>query len=119
MYYGLGDGDGATPRCSPPDVSVILPGLLVGEYPRCEDIPWLRQRHGVTAVINLQDAEDLQVKGLVLSDLERAYTQNDVELYHFPVADYDVEQLGRRLPLIVERLVVLVGGKHRIYLHCN
>src|SRR5213078_1779644 len=37
-----------------PGVSVIRPVLLVGEYPLPEDAAWLRDQHGVTAVLSLR-----------------------------------------------------------------
>ena len=42
----------------------VLPELLVGEYPRVEDLAWLRDVHGVTAVVSLQDDADLASKRL-------------------------------------------------------
>src|SRR5579859_1946675 len=38
-----------------PSVSEISPSLLIGEFPRPEDIPWLKSEFGITAIHNLQD----------------------------------------------------------------
>jgi len=48
----------------PPALDTILPELLIGEYPRVEDLAWLRDVHGVTAVVSLQDDADLASKRL-------------------------------------------------------
>ncbi len=119
MRYRLTERSGGTARDLRPDVSVILPSLLVGEYPRCEDIPWLREEHGVTAVVNLQDTEDLQLKAIDLTELRHAYREHGIDFHHLPVPDYDAEQLGRQLAAIVTRLTELEAAGHVIYLHCN
>src|SRR5262249_59435644 len=54
-----------------PGLSAIRPGLVIGEYPTPEDAAWLRDEHGVTAVVSLQDDADLASKGLRLVALER------------------------------------------------
>src|SRR5438034_1055496 len=64
---------GAPPRPGGrPGVSVIRPVLLVGEYPLPEDAAWLRDQHGITAVLSLQDDADLASKGIELHAAERA-----------------------------------------------
>jgi hypothetical protein len=55
-----------------PDLTHILPNLLVGEYPTPADAAWLRTQ-GITAVLSLQDDIDLARKGLDLKSLEEAY----------------------------------------------
>src|SRR4030095_9897954 len=68
-WYGLGGG---AVRPMPPGVDAVLPELRVGEYPRVEDLVWLRDTHGVTAVLSLQDDADLASKRLRAADLEAA-----------------------------------------------
>jgi len=102
-----------------PSVDVIRPGLLVGEYPNPEDVAWLRETHGVTAVVSLQDDADLASKNLVLRELERAYRRERVAFHHMPVPDGATEVLADRLPAIVTLLVELVARGERVYLHCS
>ena len=52
-----------------PEISEILPSLFVGEYPRTEDVAWLKHEFGISAVLSLQDDEDLAVNNLSLPDL--------------------------------------------------
>ena len=54
-----------------PSVTEISPGLLVGEFPRPDDIAWLKSEFGVTAIHNLQDDEDLALNGLRERELAR------------------------------------------------
>src|SRR5919198_541847 len=57
-----------------PGVSVIRPGLLVGEYPLPEDAAWLRDEHGVTTVVSLQDDAGERVSLHCNAGLNRAPT---------------------------------------------
>jgi protein-tyrosine phosphatase len=102
-----------------PDVTAIVPGLLIGEYATPDDVGWLRSRHGVTAVLSLQDEADLASKGLDLKALECAYAESGVSFYRVPVPDCDTNTLLAEL----DRIVALVDHLRRrdacVYLHCN
>ena len=115
-WYGLGGG---SVRPMPPGLDAILPELLVGEYPRVEDLAWLRDEHGVTAIVSLQDDADLASKRLDVSDLERACAELGLLFERLPVADGDPDGLAARLPEVVARLHALIASGARVYLHCN
>ena len=102
-----------------PGLNAIRPDLLVGEYPGPADVAWLRDEHGVTAVVSLRDDADLASKGLVLAALEAAYRAHGVAFHRIPVPDGDDRHLVARLADIVALLTQLLDGGARIYLHCN
>ncbi len=102
-----------------PDCALILPSLLVGEYPMPDDAQWLRVVQGVTAVLSLQDDADLASKGLELAALERAYRSHALRFHRMPVPDCDNDFLQLRLDAIVGELRRLIDHGHRVYLHCN
>jgi protein-tyrosine phosphatase len=102
-----------------PGFSAVRPGLLVGEYPTPADAGWLREEHGVTAVVSLQDDADLASKGLVLAELEGAYRRHALRFHRIPVPDGDDEYLAARLGDLVALLAGLLDGGERVYLHCN
>jgi protein-tyrosine phosphatase len=102
-----------------PNLSSILPELLVGEYPTPADLPWLRREHGVTAVVNLQDDPDLAGKGLRLRELECASREHGLEFHRVPIADGDNAMLLARLDHAVDLVHQMIGDGHRLYLHCN
>jgi protein-tyrosine phosphatase len=102
-----------------PGLSVIRPALLVGEYPAPEDAAWLREAHGITVVVSLQDDADLASKGVVLGALERAYAEQGLAFHRIPVPDGDERNLAARLGDIVRLLSRLVEAGERVYLHCN
>ena len=115
-WYGLGGG---AVRPKPPGFDAILPELLVGEYPRVEDLGWLRDAHGVTAVLSMQDDADLASKRLRATDLEAACAALGLAFERLPVTDGDAEALAVRLPAAAARLDALIAGGARVYLHCN
>lgn len=102
-----------------PGLSEIRPALLVGEYPLPEDAAWLRDEHGVRAVLCLQDDADLASKGIDLRALERAYREHGLGFHRIPVPDGDDRHLTRRVGEIVALLGQLVDAGQRVYLHCN
>ncbi|MGH7821134.1 MAG: hypothetical protein ACREQ9_15320, partial [Candidatus Binatia bacterium] len=89
-------------RGRPPDVTAIAPGLLVGEYPRVADVEWLRSDCAVSAVVSLQDDDDLAAKGIDAEELREAYRRHRIELRRIPVADNDPIALGAALAEIVD-----------------
>jgi protein-tyrosine phosphatase len=102
-----------------PGFSIIRPGLLVGEYPTPADVVWLRDEHGVSAVVSLQDDADLAGKGLRLAELERAYAAHAVLFHRIPVPDGNDRNLAARLGDILALLDRLLDEGRRVYLHCN
>jgi protein-tyrosine phosphatase len=102
-----------------PDLSVILPDLLIGEYPTPQDAEWLLATHGITAVVSLQDDADLASKGLRLRELEHAYRQHGLHFHRIPVPDCDNDILAARLDESVTLLRALLTSGRRVYLHCN
>jgi protein-tyrosine phosphatase len=102
-----------------PNFSVILPELLVGEYPTPVDVEWLRRKHGVGAVVNLQDNPDLASKGLRLRDLEHACVEHGLDFHRVPIADGDSEGLLVRLDGAVGLVHAAITDGRRVYLHCN
>ncbi len=102
-----------------PDLTLILPTLLVGEYPRPEDVVWLAAEHGVRAIVNLQDDEDLRVKGIALADLQRASAACGIVHHHFPIPDFQPENLRGQLEGLLRLLAELDSIGSVTYLHCN
>lgn len=106
-------------RVRRPEVSQILPILFVGEYPRVEDIAWLKEEFRISAVFSLQDNEDLQAKGLTLHTLKTECELHQVEFRRAPVADFNCESLAVALPSALQELHALVQEAHTTFLHCN
>jgi protein-tyrosine phosphatase len=102
-----------------PEVSEILPALFVGEYPRVEDIAWLKKEFRISAVFSLQDDEDLEAKGLALHTLKTECGLHQVEFRRAPVADFNCESLAVALPSALRELDALAQEAHTTFLHCN
>jgi protein-tyrosine phosphatase len=106
-------------RSGRPTLAVILPNLLIGEYPALDDADWLRSVHQVTTVFSLQDDSDLVSKCLDLRQLEHTYRQHGLQFHRVPVPDCDLETFARVLDHIVSLLNQLLRRGERVYLHCN
>ncbi len=102
-----------------PEVSQILPTLFVGEYPRVEDVGWLKQELYISAVLSLQDAEDLAAKSIHLPALMTAYNNHQIVFRRLPVADFDCASLAQALPDALRELHALTQSGHTVLLHCN
>lgn len=102
-----------------PEVSQILPTLFVGEYPRVEDVGWLKQEFYISAVLSLQDADDLAAKSIALPALMTAYRQHRIVFRRLPVADFNCASLAKALPQALRELHTLIQGGHTVLVHCN
>ena len=102
-----------------PSVTEVSDRLLVGEYPRVEDVEWLKENFAVTAVHNLQDDYDLGHNGLDIAQLRRAYQRHRIKLVRTPISDGSADQMGERLGAALADLHALIGAGERVYLHCN
>ena len=103
-----------------PGVSAILDDrLLIGEYPTPDDIEWLRDAHGIDAVLSLQDDIDLTYKSIDLASLEAAYARAGVVWRRIGVTDGEPEDLGRQLGQILDALRTLLDAHRCVFVHCN
>ncbi|HZO80102.1 MAG TPA: dual specificity protein phosphatase family protein [Candidatus Binataceae bacterium] len=102
-----------------PSVSELRRELLIGEFPRVEDIPWLKQEFAVTAVHNLQDDLDLELHDLSESELARAYRECGIKMVRTPIQDGSADAMAAELAIALDALVGLLGAGERVYLHCN
>ena len=103
-----------------PGVSHVLDDeLLVGEYPTADDATWLRDEHGVSTVVCLQDEFDLAAKNVLLGELTAAYTTAGIVFHHHPIADGDAAALASRLPAILGVIDAALAARGRVYVHCN
>jgi len=107
------------PRGRPPQVTEIRPRFFVGEYPRPEDVPVLHSELALSAVVSLQDDDDLAIKGLRLAELSEAYRSHGIEFRRVPVADNDPDALTRALPEALACVHSFLDAGHRVLLHCN
>jgi protein-tyrosine phosphatase len=106
-------------RFSRPSVSEITEYLLVGEYPRLEDVAWLRSEFGVTAIHNLQDEIDLQINGLDAAELRSECDRLGLKFVHTPIHDGSADDMAVRLTPALHALAALIEAGERVFLHCN
>ncbi len=102
-----------------PSVSEITDELVIGEYPAPEDIGWLKDTYGITAVHNLQDDEDLRINGLSANELRGEYDARGMMFVRTPIQDGSADAMAERLEVALEDLCELMKTRRRVYLHCN
>jgi len=102
-----------------PNVTLVVPGVLVGEYPTPDDAGWLHATHGVTVVVSLQDEADLAAKRLRVAELERAYASAGIAFHRLPVADGDTAAMAAALDPVVALVEAAVAAGDCVYVHCN
>ena len=102
-----------------PTVSEITDYLLVGEYPRHDDLEWLRNEHRVTAIHNLQDDEDLRINALDIAVLREVSARHGIKHVRTPIQDGSADDMADRLHVALGDLAELIKGGDRVYLHCN
>src|ERR1700678_782477 len=96
-WFSPGGGPRSSRDAVRPRVTEITAQLLIGEYPRPVDAQWLRDAHGVTAVLNLQDGDDLRLNGLDPAALEGAYRNAGIEYLRMAISDGSADAFGDRL----------------------
>jgi protein-tyrosine phosphatase len=101
-------------------ISEILPEIFVGPCPMAaDDLDALRREHGITAVLNLQTADDIERLELDWKGLKKHYRQSRMELRHVPIRDFDPDDLRKNLPVCVQALNELLRDDHIVYVHCT
>jgi protein-tyrosine phosphatase len=102
-----------------PSLHEINDHLLIGEYPRAGDIEWLNKVYGVTAILNLQDDEDLRINALDIAELRDLCSRLGMKLVRSPIHDGSADDMGERLVTALGDLGALVDAGERVYVHCN
>ncbi|MGH7913804.1 MAG: dual specificity protein phosphatase family protein [Candidatus Binataceae bacterium] len=102
-----------------PSVTEISSNLLIGEFPRPDDIAWLKSKFDVTAIHNLQDDEDLALNGLVERELAEACRESGIKFVRTQIQDGSADAMAERLGDTLDVLDSLISSGERVYLHCN
>jgi len=95
-------------------------GLFVGSCPQSpDDIRYLKDDLGVTAVINLQSDEDLAQRAINWQAYWTVYVQSGIKVKRVPVTDFAKEDLLRQLDVAVEALKAFLDEGRTVFVHCN
>jgi protein-tyrosine phosphatase len=102
------------------DCDQVLPQIVVGSYPESTaDIDCLERDFEISAVLNVQSAEDDEYLNITWPVLESHYRRSRIEFRRVPVTDFDQADLRRNLPECVGALRELVEKGHIVYVHCT
>ncbi|HJN11177.1 MAG: dual specificity protein phosphatase family protein [Pirellulaceae bacterium] len=100
------------------DFSEILPNLFVGSCPRTPDHVDTLSETGITAVLNVQTADDLAYWQIEWHDMQTCYDEHQIEVRRIPVQDFNPDILRRKLPDCVAALQDLLQAGHTVFVHC-
>lgn len=93
--------------------------IFVGSCPATNvDVARLAQA-GISAVVNLQSDQDFVVLGIDWPSLEHVYFDKGIEVYRFPMIDFDEADIESRLKAAATVVNNALDAGHRIYLHCT
>ncbi len=102
------------------EFNAIATDLFLGTCPGNEtDVGRLRNAIGVTAVLNLQTDADFDKWRIDWPRLEKAYEKHRILVSRKPIADFDRDDLARRVIDAAEGLAALLAVGHRVYVHCT
>jgi predicted protein tyrosine phosphatase len=103
------------------DASQITPWLWLGSAPRdAAALRELRDRCGITAVLNLQSRADMRAGRFDLPARERAHVDLGMVLRWVPIVDFDEPSLREHLPRAVAALDELRASPRAVvFVHCS
>lgn len=102
------------------DVDEILSQVLVGSCPMDrDDVDYLKNEMGVTAVLNVQTDDDFDQWNIDWPILEGHYQDRGIEVCRVPVRDFSPETLRILLPNCVQALSELLDDGHKVLVHCT
>lgn len=83
------------------------------------DLERLQSGPKITAVLNLQTDSDFKALRLKWPKIRQGYLDRNIRCERWPITDFSPEDLELRLEGAVNRLEELIGGGHRVYVHCT
>lgn len=102
------------------DFDQVLPRVFVGSFPECPaDADRLKDEAGVSAVLNLQTAEDDDALAIQRERIDQRYRALGIQHVRVPVRDFDTDDLARKLPECTAELDRLLAAGHTVYVHCT
>jgi protein-tyrosine phosphatase len=101
------------------DYNQIIPNLYVGSCPKAREDIIVLKKINVSAVLNLQTADDERYMKIKWRTLERHYESCGIKVRRLQVRDFDPEDLEEKLPACIRELHDLLSAGHIVYLHCT
>jgi len=100
--------------------SKITDQIVVGTCPMAPaDLHRISEKTGISAVLSLQHDECLAFWGIDYEWMQRTAEALGLKMVRCPIRDFDLEDMRRQVPTAVKMLSRLIGGSHRVYVHCT
>mmetsp|Transcript_12506 Transcript_12506/g.13711 ORF Transcript_12506/g.13711 Transcript_12506/m.13711 type:complete len:370 (-) Transcript_12506:187-1296(-) len=97
----------------------VPPKMFVGPYPQNIDHIDELKEAGVTAVFNVQTEEDFVHRQVDWPKMKAHYEKLGIKLVHYPIRDFNPEDLRAKLPRAADLLDGLISQDHQVYIHCT
>ena len=93
--------------------------IFIGPLPQnIEDYKKLKE-NGITAIINLNSQKDLERRKINLDNHKKIVKDLNIELIHFPIIDFNKEDLSQKLKKATDLLKDLLKKEKIVYVHCT
>ena len=94
--------------------------IAIGPYPQLEEDTEIMHREGVTGVFNVQTDIDFNHRGIDWPRMQQYYQARGIEAIHFPIQDFNEDDLTARLfngAIVLNDMINNKGLK--VYVHCT
>lgn len=98
----------------------ITDNIVIGTCPMApEDLERIHSGTGVSAVLSLQHDDCLSYWSINYAMMYRTGTELGLMMQRYPIRDFDVQDLRKRLPEAILMLANMLAHGHRVYVHCT
>lgn len=94
-------------------------GLFIGPYPQSEEDTETLKTAGVSGIFNVQSHVDIEHRGVNWSNMLEYYSSRDMKAIHFPIKDFNEEELVAHLFEGACQLNQMICEGHKVYVHCT
>ena len=94
--------------------------IFIGPYPQLEEDTQLMKESGITGVFNVQTDADIEHRGINWPRMQGYYKERNIEAIHFPIQDFNEEDLTARLFEGAKCLDDMINRQGlKVYVHCT
>ncbi len=98
----------------------VTPHIVIGACPMTpDDLKLIHAGAGVSAVLSLQHDDCLAYWGIDYTQMRCTGTELGLTMERFPIRDFDIFDMRRRLPDAISTLAHPRARGHRTYVHCT
>ena len=93
--------------------------IFIGPYPQNKDDLISLSKSSINAILNVQSEDDLKYRQINLETLKKEAKELGIELNHYPIQDFDSNDLKNKLKGAGDLLNDLLKKGKIVYVHCT